>query len=400
MKKRACTLEQQEIIRARRQLKKIKRKANCPESQKLFASGIGCKVTVYHKGKIYPAISIGGKIGEVPKILSFRQNPNETIAFFNFVRDRLLNPEANWLLRKQRGNRLARIGKFYDFSTVEYISTSCALVLSAEYQRAWRGNKNSPPLINLHLWNTEVRKRLFEIGFFDILGVRERYFHTDLEDLSEKAVKTLKFIDGENSAELEEVDRQLLALAEYIYPGETLDEGLSAVLNSAISEAMVNVRQHAYDPSHSFQYPHINKYWFAGAADKSSRTISISMFDQGATIPVTYPRAKIADRIMAHLKMLANLTGLEEPSDGAYILTAVKYGNSQVDQPHRGKGLPQIKDAIDHCKNGTLMIMSRNGKYEYSYGNDEKHQAYSGSIGGTLITWNVELPAPNSSKLS
>ncbi|PZU18958.1 MAG: hypothetical protein DI589_23025 [Shinella sp.] len=323
------------------------------------------------------------------------RNEVEVTEFLEKLRRRLLRTviKPTWLVKRSSGP--STIKGFLDFSKIEEISTSAALVLAAEYERIVHFVKAPPPLVNLDAWNDDVFKRLFELGFFEIIGTtppdQERYLTAD------KEVMTLRFISGSNAAETRLAGEMLIRLAEFLDPDHELPEEISVPLTSALSEAMSNVREHAYPADYRFRYRHVGRWWLTGSADRRNRTLTIVIYDQGASIPVTYERLSS----LAHVRKwidevrgtITRTTSHPFQNDGLQIAAAVKFGNSQTDEPHRGKGLPDMKFAVDQCKNGKLSILSRGGRYVYNGLTDQPtHSSYAASIGGTLIEWTMTLP--------
>lgn len=347
-------------------------------------------VNVYHFGEKYRAYSHEGAIGLCPKILSFRKNPHETIAFINDSLERSERTAKPWKLRKRKGNQLATVGAYYDFANIEEISTSVALTYSSHYLRTRKNPDSRPSLINVESWKPQVVYRLAEIGFFEMLGIKDVPVPVNFDD----NLKTLRFFTGSNASVITQAEGQLRALAEHIDPNCAVPDTFLFALNSAFQEAMINVSRHAYGSEHEYRFPHKNQFFFTGAARRDLRQMTFSVYDHGATIPVTYPRADRPESVKAYWKRILPFSEkLTNPMDGAYIATAVKYGNSQTGEEVRGKGLPQIKEAIDRCEAGSLMIISRSGQYIYEHGKAERFTAYEGTIGGTLITWEVVLPS-------
>jgi len=184
----------------------------------------------------------------------------------------------------------------------------------------------------------------------------------------------------------------LLELARFIDPGNQLPRKFSLPLNSALSEAMVNVRMHAYPDNYRFQFKHIDRWWITGSADRVSRTITIAIYDQGASIPVTFARLNAREAARAYIEQsIRKVSDHPFQQDGIHIEAAMKYGRSQSGLTQRGKGLPQMQEAIDVIGNGRLVILSRGGAYIYEDGRSEL-RTFRYSVGGTLIQWSLQVP--------
>lgn len=351
-------------------------------------------VDLWHGAEIERAKSTRASI-HPPAIMIFEENFEQMTTFFEETRLRLLrtNERSQWIARSGKRKR-ARIAGYVDFSKIEQMSTAAALVLAAEYERAVQIIGAPPPLVNVDRWQPQVINQLFHLGFFPMLGITEASLEDQL--LTEGDVMTLQFLSGSNAEETAKADEMLLQLAAFLDPENALPDELRIPFNSALSEAMVNVRKHAYPEGHDFQYRHVNKWWLAASADKRERSLTVVIYDQGATIPVTYAKMAATDRIRKFVEgVVGSITGKAEKPfafDGVHIEAAAKFGNSQTGDAHRGKGLPDMLNVIDQCPEGRLVILSRGGQYIYRSGGESSRSAHHRSVGGTLIEWHVRLP--------
>ncbi|RUM95324.1 hypothetical protein EET67_23905 [Pseudaminobacter arsenicus] len=326
-----------------------------------------------------------------PEIMCFERNLDQTAGFLARLRRRLLSvgPRPSWTRNK---NGTPRLRSYLDFARIEEISTSCALVLAAEYERIGKIIGSPPPVVNLDEWNEPVFFRLWQLGFFPLLGLTESNLADQVTE--DENSMTLRFFSGANAEETEQADRMLQRLAKFIDPENSLPDDIAIPLNSALSEAMVNVGMHAYPENYPFPFRHIGRWWLSGSANRKSRTLTVAIYDQGATIPVTYRELATAAKVRA---FLAENWPLKDnhvfAADAVHIEAAMKYGNTQSQKPNRGKGLPQMQEAIDVCGNDRLMILSRGGRYIYHSAKKTERSTFHSSIGGTLIEWTVTLPS-------
>ncbi|WP_141507375.1 hypothetical protein [Rhizobium sp. H4] len=322
----------------------------------------------------------------------FDKNFEEMTDFLEGTRRRLLkvNKGSVWIAR--RGKRHGpSIAGYVDFSKIEEMSTAAALVLAAEYQRAIDIIKSPPPLVNIRNWKDEVLLQLYQLGFFSILGITDDALAGQL--YTQGDVMTLKILSGSNALETEQADQMLMELGRFLDPENQLPNNIRIPLNSALSEAMVNVRKHAYPEDYDFQYRHLGRWWLAASANRREKSLTVVIYDQGATIPVTYSKMATLDHVRKFIDQIV-APGQKQPFayDGVHIEAAAKFGNSQTGQSHRGKGLPDMLHVIDQCQDGRLVILSRGGRYVYNAGGRSSRSSYHRSVGGTLIEWNVRLP--------
>lgn len=342
-----------------------------------------------------------------PKNLSLKENVTQTLEFFSEFRENCLAPisklKKNRKQRKQidkslahgwvtpgQANRLPNIRSYYDFTRIENIGTSAALILTAEYDRLARIIEKVPVAIDIHKWNDNVFNKLYELGFFEILGLTDA-----LEDryTDHGSIRTMKILSGSNASDLQKASEQLLDLCRFVDPELQLNQEQQIALNTAVSEGMINVARHAYDKEHEadFKFQHVKSWWLTATANKDTRQLTVALFDQGASIPVTLPKQPRWKEILS--KAFSSFsTGGTYDHDGRYIQTALNLRETSTNEPGRGLGLPQMKELIDTFKLGSLTIWSRGGQCCYEASGLKNVDAHIYSVGGTLIEWIIELP--------
>jgi hypothetical protein len=332
-----------------------------------------------------------------PKNICFYSNPIETLQFFDDWRSKtaikgtVKNPNAiSWVNKSKKNGQIKSIKGYVDYSKIEYISTAGALVVAAEYDRAARLMDEIPPTINLDEWDNDVFGKLYEIGFFEIVGLSEniRSLYVDRGD-----ERMMRISSGRNAAEIESISEQIIELSHFIDETGPIPDGVLFALNSALSEGMINVSKHAYPADFAHKYQHVNSWWVTATANKQLRRLTIVMFDQGVTIPITLPNNSFFRAIGDHI---ANMLSSDEPceykNDALYIQGALEYGKTQTGDRERGLGLPQMKELIDICGYGAISIWSRGGFYRYEPNRILEMNNFKHSVGGTLIEWVIDLP--------
>lgn len=359
-------------------------------------------VPMWYRGDEYTArLTSNAVVRQFPELMCFRRAPTETLRAFDHVR-RMLHKQKGkraWFKPDARPEKAVSIRSYISMSDVKEISTSAALVLAAEYERKSIGMDEKAPLFDVANWDSNLSEKLEQIGFFSRFDY-EPELESDEERQSD--ILTVPFYSG-TMAKMEEVDKKLLKLVEHIEPEYQMDLDHVLALNSAVGEAATNTREHAYPDDHNFDFPHVGLWWATGAASRSERRIVVSLYDQGVSIPVSYPKLPVFQRTIAALLDLFD-TSREIPyiNDAKMIQAATKYGKSgrlsepgHNSNPIGGFGLPQIKDAIDVVGEGSLMILSRGGRYIYTVKRgraSEDLSTFDFSVGGTLIEWEVALP--------
>ncbi|MFT9092177.1 MAG: hypothetical protein ABF479_14440, partial [Gluconacetobacter sp.] len=118
-------------------------------------------------------------------------------------------------------------------------------------------------------------------------------------------------------------------------------------INTAVSEAMINVSRHAYPQEYSVKsiYDTVNQWWITARADKINHTINIVIYDQGASIPGTLPyKGRFQEMVEVYIKPLLPEFKYSDDfrrMDHEYINYSMKPGRTQTQNPERGLGLPQ-----------------------------------------------------------
>lgn len=332
-----------------------------------------------------------------PSVICLHENAVETLSFFDewrskhAIKSTVANPQRyEWVGKPTRNGRLGRIKGYVDYSVIKSISTASALIIAAEYDRAAKLIGSVPPTINLDDWSEQVFSKLYELGFFEIVGLSQ-----DVGQLYQDSgnVRTMRIVSGTNAADLQRTSEDLIALSKFIDEGGPLSEDIVSALNSALSEAMVNVSRHAYPQDYGFSYQHVGSWWVTASAHRGNRRLTVVMYDQGASIPVTLPKKRwtraVQDFVMRNLTLHKEF---EYQDDAAYIEGAMRRGETQTAEPGRGEGLPQMMELIDICGAGSLTIWSRGGVCRYVPGRGIERTSHRSSVGGTLIEWVIDLP--------
>jgi anti-sigma regulatory factor (Ser/Thr protein kinase) len=291
---------------------------------------------------------------------------------------------------------LPAIRSFFDFSTIDSLSTAVALIITSDYDRAKRLTGKVPPAVNLDQWGDDAFKVLYEIGFFEIMGyVPGDHPSVRYHDIEGGRFRLMQIMSGRNADELENVAMGINGLLEYLGQAQA-QRDLSVEINSAVGEAMINVARHAY-PKEFTAHNHnrtVNRWWVTARADRTSNTLTIVIYDQGATIPGTLPRrAWFKEFVEGFMRKLGRTDAPLGDLDHEYIAYSMLRGKTQTDEPGRGEGLPEMQDLIDFCGTGCLRILSRGGAYTYEPDSGVSKIRLPIHIEGTLVEWVLKLPS-------
>jgi len=161
---------------------------------------------------------------------------------------------------------------------------------------------------------------------------------------------------------------------------------------------MINVARHAYHEEEEISVPHVGRWWVTASADRVRKELTVVIYDQGASIPVTFPKKELADTVWDFLR---GVLGQDDEhvfsDDAAYIAAALLPGRTQTNQRNRGLGLPEMKELIDISGGGELCIISRGGTCRYGNNRNISRKASNQSIGGTLVQWKLSVGQRNAS---
>lgn len=338
-----------------------------------------------------------------PKNIDFDGGLKETLPFLAKIKEQIGKkriPGANrpsWI--KYKNGRIPRLHGFYDYSQISTISISAALVIAACYDRAARISGKAPPAINYFQWPQEVFRVLYDVGFFEFIGhVKTQNPNLALHRENDGSHKIISAISGKNANGLEECSGEIYNLLTFLSYNETKATEILADVNSAVSEAMINVARHAYPEDFVEQSPYdtVGQWWMTAQADREDRTLRIVLYDQGATIPGTLPfRSWFKETVEAAMQQIIP-SFKHSPDyralDHEYINHSMKEGKTQTGDKQRGLGLPQMQSLIDLCDDGSLTIVSRGGLYKYSKNIGTHTQALPVDLEGTLVEWHLSLP--------
>ncbi|USS54892.1 hypothetical protein [Pseudomonas kermanshahensis] len=169
-----------------------------------------------------------------------------------------------------------------------------------------------------------------------------------------------------------------------------MDEGGLLAYN-AITESISNVWQHAYDDSFfATPVPDAHKNWWIIVQHVGDQFF-IAVYDMGAGIPATISKKPWAAALIESISAIFDVKVISSP-DAKSIKAAVDYGKSRFKLDNRGKGLTEAKDFVQRNPEGSLLIYSGLGHYEYkTQGDDENLETLSSPFWGTLIQWNLML---------
>lgn len=316
------------------------------------------------------------RVIECPANLNLSEDYRQTVDFLKSVR----------LLARELQSKF-----MVDFTSLKEITPAAALLLVAEFDR-WRGRSRARRLrpIDLENWTPSVRRRLKEMGFFDVLGAK-----CDIVDEAQAGEdRYLRFRSGIGSdgASAKSLRESIDGLGPRIADRDSLYGGLT--------EAMTNVQQHAYGSRGE-----VRRWWISASVNVDASSLTVMVVDHGVGIPATLPRSGLWEQIRGY----GEAHGVGFLADDAKLLEAafsVEGNRSQTREEHRGRGLKEdIKGYVQaHDSRGRLRVISKRGKYIYDRHTTDGERTSTEKLPvefvGTFIEWTIEDYACGSSPVN
>ena len=263
--------------------------------------------------------------------------------------------------------------------------------------------------IDVEKWQPEVAAVLERLGLLNILEI-DQATTDSVARLSNNSIFIIPIRSGDKvvGAEADGLNEEMAEVAidvahsywkdaENTYMGDDeINEKWmekAAGIYAILIEAMDNVISHAYLKDVPLPLRTVRRWWMTAAIERAESKLTVAIFDQGISIPVSLPHWRNYGRVR---RVLRRTLGIEHDpkdtsQDGEAIRLATRVAASSTRQPHRGKGLAFMQNFIDECTDGRLRIVSRCGEYRYSKGEAPVVIAHPVSIGGTLLEWEVRL---------
>lgn len=264
------------------------------------------------------------------------------------------------------------------FKTTKRMHTCGTLYFVAEAERLLHVHQGNLKLTCSYPRDRIVEQVLQKVGVLKLIGKRERI----PEDQYHETVRHWHAASG-TQAIGEDIDPMLQPFDGKVTPA------LTRSLYKAVTEAMTNCTQHAYEAPREDGVPlelDLKKWWMF-SQEKDGR-LHVAICDLGVGIPNSFKDKPIP----GWHEVLKRFLG-RSANDGLLIRAALELGKSRTDLPYRGKGLGQVIDVVTHATGGEITIHGNRGCYisRPDLMAKEIVQRFPDSIMGTLILWSVEL---------
>lgn len=304
-----------------------------------------------------------------PARLNLTDNYLETISFFVHLQHFLkIRPDSK------------RIQKYLEFKHLRQVDLGSLLMLAAEldcfigpYSKTRRVVGESGTA-DTHLWDLGIAYLFEHFGLLRLLGRRPTASLPEIDSSDLQPVKfrrNVKVETTEAQGLIEDVGRRT----------GTQDDLKRRHTYEALIEAMTNTKMHAYPPGQFYNFPGKTlSYWWGGAMfDRSNNHTKFVIFDRGIGLPRTIPNQH----------WMKGFVRIGTETDADLIAAALTQSRSQTGLAHRGKGLPQMAEAVDLRAGSELRILSGRGIVTYRGRDNIEKAELPIDIGGSLIEWTV-----------
>ncbi|ODA95005.1 hypothetical protein BFX40_20470 [Mesorhizobium sp. SEMIA 3007] len=328
----------------------------------------------------------------MPTVFCLSENAEETLKLLSDMRRNVLRKAVEYVTRKKTKSLKAKpVSAYYDFATMDYISPTAALVLASIYNQAKSITGSKLHTVNEDAWKPEIRAALTSLGFHELLDMRKAKYSSQS---SSSTFVIQKFTTG-NQAVGEQVGKLQEALHNLL-PDPLGEKLLDAEPYAGMFEAVLNSHSWAYPEGETWEYPPLKNWWLTGAVDLQAGRVTVIVYDQGVSIPVSLPHWRHWGKLEARVKRwmaAARITSdvADASNDGLAIRLAMTISKSQTNLQQHGKGLHTMIEVAQRARHGRLRILSRNGEYVWETGSRPKSATYRNAIRGTLVEWVLDL---------
>ena len=270
-----------------------------------------------------------------------------------------------------------------DFSHTRKMEAPGTLLFMAELDRALRivrqGQQVTCKLPSSECHEAQlVREVLHQIGALDLMSYDTSHLR------SEEYHETVRHWRYATGTRVDETPGDLLEHSE-----GRVAEALMQGMHIGVAEAITNCLHHAYAARRDDGCAQFNeRRWWMFTAEQNGM-LEVVVCDLGIgirrSLPMKWPKSVIG-------KIFKALD--RRDTDTASIQLALIIGETSTGEENRGRGLPQIWNAIRSADVGQIHIMSDKGFVGYEAdGQKDLETQYSTSILGTVISWKVPIDA-------
>ena len=178
----------------------------------------------------------------------------------------------------------------------------------------------------------------------------------------------------------------------------TTDE-MQSGLYDVLSEALTNVRHHAYAGAENFMPESLRRWWIFASyrepTNSGAGNLYIAVYDLGVGIQNSMrERLRRGELLLSAQDEIWRLVGLKKSRKLTKLLLerAVEHSRSRTGLRHRGRGLPEMRDFVMATESGRMHIISGGAQYSYSAGKMKGDTIVCNTrFRGTLLLWGIPL---------
>lgn len=261
-----------------------------------------------------------------------------------------------------------------DFSEAQVALPAAMLLLIAEIDRAKRILKSEFSVQFSNVKDRTIKQLLIQLGFYELCNQTPP--NIDKQDFKDN-VRHWRFATSERADE--DASDAFAAIEGHIA------ENLRGGMWKGVSEAIVNSVQHAYAAPRGTPGPRMNhkRWWMFSQENKGKLTVAVC--DLGIGIPRSLP-LNWDERLLGRIFGTLSTGG----TDLTALQASLELGRTSTGRKHRGKGLPQIWNAVRADPDARILIHSNRARLSSVDGLDKGDQ-FDDSIFGTVVIWTVPL---------
>lgn len=261
-----------------------------------------------------------------------------------------------------------------DFRETKFILPAAMILLVAEIDRAKRIFSSEFSITISNVLDKTLKQLFVQIGMYDLCGlVAPRLNASDFqENVRHWRFATAERADEDTSDAFGEIEG-------------LISTNLRKGMWRGVSEAVINSVQHAYLSPRGVPGPRLkhNRWWMFSQEKDGELTVVVC--DLGIGIPRSLP-LNWGQSILSQLMSPFTDGG----PDVAALRASLELGKTSTGKKHRGKGLPQIWNAVQGESRAGILIHSNRGRLAWSgQTGSESSTEYDDSIFGTVIMWTL-----------
>ena len=264
------------------------------------------------------------------------------------------------ILGRIRGASLRMRGEsiYVDFRPIRNLSPATALMMAAALDRYTKVPSNQGRSLrsrDIKSWDPVVRHQLADMGLFKLLNVSYPDWMAE-QDAEHATIRYVQFRTGN------EVIGKVIDELRKVELDPNVDAPQKLRLFDAVTEAMTNVKHHAYVGRTDLTGP--PNWWLSAMYDTRGGGVSILIYDQGQGIPKALPQHSLWEKFRR---------GVPDGSvldDAIMIQVAHDLSRSKTGERHRGHGLQRdIRRYADEIGPGAMYRVVSGARFIYLFSN-------------------------------